>query len=106
MAQSRKDAADYVSEGDCALTPMEVVNMRNVLLSTNNLDDFRLFVMILISIKLFLRSDEVVRMKICQLVKDVSVVQKCGVVECLAFKVKGKTDKKPVTLALWADHIR
>ena len=103
MARSRKDAADYVSQGDSALTPMEVVTLRNVLLSSNNIDDFRLFVIILLCIKLFLRSNEVVSMSFSHIVSDLSVVR-TGVVECIAFKVKGKTDKRPVTLSLWADN--
>ena len=103
MARSRKDGSGYVAEGDCALTPFEVMNMRNVLLSSNNIEDMRLYVMILLSIKLFLRSNEVVKLKIEDIIKEVSVVSN-GVLECLAFKVQGKTDKKPVTLCLWADH--
>ncbi len=72
-------------------------------MSSNNIEDFRLFVMVLLSIKLFLRSDEVVKMKINHVVRDVSVVRE-GIVDCIAFKVKGKTDTKPVTLSLWADN--
>ena len=87
MAHSRKDAAGYVAEGNCALLPTEIMDMRNVLMSSNNIEDFRLFVMVLLSIKLFLRSDEVVKMKINHVVRDVSVVRE-GIVDCIAFKVK------------------
>ena len=87
MARSRKDAAGYVAQGDSALTPMEVLNLRNVLISSNNIDDFRLFVMILLCIKLFLRSNEVVSMRFIDIVYDLCVVRK-GVAEFIAFKVK------------------
>lgn len=61
--------------------------------------------MFLISIKLFLRSDEVVQMKFSDIVKDISIVRHDGFLECIAFEVLGKSDKVPVTLSLWADDI-
>ena len=103
MARSRKDAAGYVAEGNCALLPTEVMDMRNALLYSNDVEDFRLFVMVLLSIKLFLRSDEVVKMNMKDVIWDVSIVRN-GIVDCIAFKIKGKSDKKPVTLSLWADN--
>lgn len=56
--QSSKDGKLYVAEGACPLTPFEVLAIRNRLLSTNQIEDFQLWVLLLVSIKLFLRSGE------------------------------------------------
>jgi hypothetical protein len=103
MKQSRLDSSGYIAQGDMALTPMELQNVRMRLLSTNKLEDLRLYTMILLSIKLFLRSDEVINLKLEDIVKDVCIVKDGGIVEALAFRVQGKSDNVPVILSLWAD---
>lgn len=57
--QSNIDGSGYVAEGDSALTPWELLSLRDRLLSTNSLWDLEFWVMTLIAIKLFLREDEV-----------------------------------------------
>lgn len=45
--------------------------------------------MILIGLKLFLRSDELVNIQICDFVKDLCTIAKDGSIEMLAIKVQG-----------------
>ncbi|KAF0712480.1 hypothetical protein As57867_004805, partial [Aphanomyces stellatus] len=105
MKESLRQGADYVVEGDSPLTPWELITIRNHLLSTNGFNDYQLFVMVLLSVKLFLRSDEVVRIRLSDFSKDLAIISDGGVVEALAVSVKGKTDVKPVTLMLWSDDV-
>ncbi|KAH9148838.1 hypothetical protein AeRB84_007935, partial [Aphanomyces euteiches] len=104
MKTSRKQSAGYRAKGDMALTPMEVQDIRQYLLTTNQLSDLRLFVMIIMSIKLFLCSDKILQIKVENLVPDVCVIRNDHVVESLAFEIQGKSDDVPVTLTLWADN--
>jgi hypothetical protein len=104
MKHSRIKSSGYTAKGDMALTPMELQDIRMRLLSTNKLEDLRLLTMILLSIKLFLRSDEIINMKIEDVVEDVTIV-KDSFIEALALRVQGKSDSSPVILSLWADDI-
>ncbi|RHY83476.1 hypothetical protein DYB35_009990 [Aphanomyces astaci] len=80
------------------------MDIRTHLLSSNSLDDFQLFTMVLVSIKLFLRSDELVQLKGSDICYELTVVDTLGFVEAMAFVVQGKCDKAPVTLMLWSDE--
>lgn len=110
---NNKEAQTYVASGTEPLTPFQVLKVRNLLLSTNQVQDFQLFVMILMSIRLFLRSEEVSGEKIYTgeskprptgIKSDsfdfgLSGV-KNGVLDTLALRVNGKTDKEIITLSL------
>ena len=61
--------------------------------------------MILIGVKCFLRYDDLIDMTLECFHTDLSVVLENGFVESLAFTFIGKSDKKPVTLTLWADDV-
>ncbi|EPZ32830.1 hypothetical protein O9G_004101 [Rozella allomycis CSF55] len=58
MGKSAKEGEYYVAEGDSALTQFELQRIRIALLAKNNIEDCQLWVLVLISIKLFLRSNE------------------------------------------------
>lgn len=53
------DLTGYVPRGDTMLLPQELVNIRARLLSQNTFSSVRLWTMMLLSVKLFLRSSEV-----------------------------------------------
>jgi hypothetical protein len=55
---------DHKSKGGAALTPLDLIQIRTHLLSTGNLADFMLWVMICICIRLFLRAEELVGINI------------------------------------------
>lgn len=58
VARSAKDGEEYVPQGDSPLTPTELIQVRATLLSSNSIVDYQFFVLVLLSIKLFLRSGE------------------------------------------------
>jgi len=75
--------------GSSAITPWELLDIRTNLLSTNSIHDLQSWVMILISIKLFLRSDELVHIRIQDFVSDLCFEAKDGSISMLGIKVKG-----------------
>ena len=63
-----------------------------------------IWVMIIISVRLFLRSDEVINIKFMDFVPELFVYDPVGNLEALAIKIKGKTDTVVYTLLLWKDE--
>ncbi|KAJ3310170.1 hypothetical protein HDV04_005364 [Boothiomyces sp. JEL0838] len=118
--QSKKEGSGYLAHGDDALTVFELLVLRQNLMSSNKMEDFQLWVLVLVSIRLFLRSEEatgeekrvvngVEKVVPVGLTMDSFVPSLCiirdGILESLAVKVQGKTDKHPVTLQLWRDKL-
>ena len=101
--RSSKDGEGYQEGGDTALTPMELLRIRRCLVSTGDIKDYQLWVLILISIRLFLRSAEATGDQTDMIngetiptgltgdsfVQDLFVVSSEGIVDALAIKVKG-----------------
>ena len=103
--KSAKDGEGYQPNGDSPLTPLELLQIRTRLLSTNRIEDFQLWVLLLISIKLFLRSNEATGDKKDEensagsaistgLTQEKSIDSSLssvvnGILEALAMKVKG-----------------
>lgn len=104
LNKNTKDGSDYVAEGDSPLTPWELMDIRQHLVNSNDLFDFQIFVMILLSVKLFLRADEICSLKIENFNQDLFVLSEKRFVEGLAVTIQGKSDKVPVTLMIWADQ--
>jgi hypothetical protein len=93
----------YSQKGNFQFTPGEVRACRNFLLSRNNPMCFMLYVMMLMGIKLFLRVNEVLKMrvehfKICYFLFDDN-----GTIRGMCVLVNGKTDKTWVPLMIWRD---
>jgi hypothetical protein len=94
----------YVKKGSMQMTPMQVRQLRSLLLSSNDINDMKAYVMILLGIKLFLRASELVKLKM-ENFDDVQRFQIVSLnnVRALCVKVKGKCDPKPVTLMIFSD---
>ncbi|KAJ3267890.1 hypothetical protein HDV01_003801, partial [Terramyces sp. JEL0728] len=118
--QSKKEGSGYLAHGDDALTVFELLVLRQNLMSSNKMEDFQLWVLVLVSIRLFLRSEEatgeekrvvngIEKVVPVGLTMDSFVPSLCiirdGILESLAVMVQGKTDKHPVTLQLWRDKL-
>jgi hypothetical protein len=86
--RNSKDGSDYMAQGDSPLTPWEVMDIRTHLMSSNDLADLQFYVMMIVSIKLFLRSEEVVDLSHVQINKDISIISSSGHVEGLALTIK------------------
>jgi hypothetical protein len=101
LKSSNAEGSAYVPNGDSPLTPWELQNIRMKLISSNDISDLQLWVMILISCKLFLCSEEICQIKFEDFNGDISCVNSEGTVSGLALKIQGKSDVVPVTLMLW-----
>lgn len=99
----RVDMKGYMAQGDSPLTPQELLDVRTKLLSTNCIEDFRLWTMILVSTKLFLRSDEICRFNPeLQFLPELTIKRE-EAVSAMAVLIQGKRDTTPVILYLWRD---
>ena len=85
------------------LTPWQVRKLRHLLLSSKSVEDYQLYLMMLLGIKLFLRADELISIKMEHFPTQFQSINK-NAVECIAIKVKGKSDPDWVHLLLYADN--
>lgn len=78
MEYSRQEKAFYKATGDTPISPWELLKFRTYLMSTNNLWDLQMYVMTLVSIKLFLREEEIGGMRINHFMSDLFVINDSG----------------------------
>ena len=113
----------HVTKGCGQLYPSELRRLRSYLLSEGSPGSYQMWVMILLGVRLFLRCDELITLKIDNFVDSYypqsrdelippkqgeNALTKCQVVnrfnvEALVCKIQGKSDKKPVRLCLFTD---
>ena len=92
----------YEMRSTIAFLPGELRDIRNHLLSHNNLRHLMLWVVIIVGVKLFLRIDEVLELSYEQFVKEYFVIKELDV-ESLLAKIKGKRDDTWLHFAVWDD---
>ena len=101
--QVKKDGESYKIHGCDQLMPGEVRQLGNYLRSSNNLKDLQTLVIILLSIKTFLRADDLEGIKVEDMETDsLCMVNETGPIN-LCFTVLGKSDTELIYLYLWAD---
>jgi hypothetical protein len=116
-----KEAAELgkLHEGvsDAALTPAELVVIRTHLLSSNQKEDLMFYTLILVMIKLFLRSDEALNpnwddrwqkhkgLTDQSFDPDLTFVTPEGIVKQIGITVFGKKNVKPKLLMLYPDRV-
>ena len=89
-----KETENHVVRGAYQLIPIEMRAIRKMLLSTNKIEDLQCWVMILISVKLYLRAEEVCTIRLDHFLKEWFVIDEVSnKVKALALKIKGKTDE-------------
>ena len=102
VKQVKKYGETYQVRGCDQLMPGEVRQMGTYLRSANNLKDLQTLLVVLLSIKTFLRADDLgIRIEDFQ-TDSLCMVNKGGPTN-LCFTVKGKSDKELVYLYVWAD---
>lgn len=99
-----KSKSDYRPNGDSPLMPDELRLLRDRLLVTNQLWDFELYTIILITCRMFLREFEVANFSFDSINHDITIVKSNDNIEGIAFEIEGKCDAVPVTLMMWFDH--
>jgi hypothetical protein len=104
VVNARKEAArlteNHIVHGAYQILPSELRQIRDLLISSNSIEDLQIFCGIMISILMFLRHDEFADLELCK-IKPELCVKKNGILEVLAIGVLGKTDKKWRTMLLW-----
>jgi hypothetical protein len=94
--------SSHTVKGSLQLNPRQIRQLRECLLNSGSLYDQQTYTIILMGIKLFLRADELLSVKIEDFQMVYAVVHdKC--VRSLAVKVQGKSDARPVLLKIWKD---
>jgi hypothetical protein len=92
----------YEENGSSALIPKEVRDIRRALLIYNDLFNLQLYTILLVSISCFLRFDDFSSILIANVITKLHVVN-ATVISGICLRVKGKSDKHPVYIYLWAD---
>ena len=98
------------------ISPDELIKIRAYLLGSGKADDFELFTVILIAIRIMLRFDDVSQMEVDDVVPDLCIINEKGV-QGLCFEFFGKSEQRvdirgqnglrgqpqPIKLTLWSD---
>lgn len=95
--------ANWVRKGSIQILPGEVRQLRDYLTSSGRFTDFQTYVMIIIGIKLFLRADELLSMRLEHFPLEYQIVDKHRI-KSIAVKIKGKSDLNEVHLHLYCDN--
>lgn len=102
VAKCMKDGAMYVERGDSQLLPSDLRALRTHLLSTNDLDNLQMWVVVLLGCKLFLRSDEILTVTFEDVIDEL-IVRVDEHVHSITFRIMGKADNKPVHMVAHSD---
>lgn len=102
---SNRESMNYEKKGNFALMIDEIYTIRQRLISSGSLYDYQIWVMILIGVHLFLRSDELENMQLNHFLVNLTAKDDLGRVDQLVVSVQGKTEKAqvqaPVNLVLY-----
>jgi hypothetical protein len=95
-------------KGNVQLTPGEIRQCRGKLLTANAtrevwLENLKFYTMMLLGIALFLRSDELLNIRMSQFLSDLTMVRDIYGVRALVLTIKGKSDPFPLPFILWAN---
>ena len=102
LRKSRKDGANWIERGDSQLLPSDLLLLRTHLLSSNSITGLQTWCIVIIAVKLFLRPDEVLSLRVDSIQQDL-IIWKDGHCHSVTFQVMGKCDWQNVHLVAWAD---
>jgi hypothetical protein len=97
----KKLCENHVKNKCSQILPSEMQKLRVMLCSSNTLQDYQLYVMALVATNLFLRYDEIVKLKHEDFLFGCSKITERKNVINMVFKVKGKRDTTHKLLVLW-----
>jgi hypothetical protein len=92
--ESTRAGAGWVTTGAEPLLPNELIQLRSRLLGSGDVNDIRLWTVVLLCVKLFLRSEEALEIDISDFVVKMTSINILGVTSKLALKVKGRGTAK------------
>lgn len=94
---------EHITKSDTALSPLELKRLYEYLFSSWNIYKLQFWVMVLISINLFLRGDETIVMGHFSIISHLTTYNDDGTISSLMLEIYGKIEKKtkkPVMLVL------
>jgi hypothetical protein len=94
--------AEHVPVGALCLLPGDIRDLRRALVGSD-LQAYQIYVMVLLGIKLFLRSSELLALRMEQFEQKLYIVNQDNV-RAIALYVKGKSDKTKKYLYVWEDE--
>jgi hypothetical protein len=101
--KSLKDP-NYHPNACSQIDPEDVRNIRDACLGTGTLAGLKMYVQIIIAIKLFLRADEVVKMEVAHFLPTL-FLRTAGVLHVIGLWISGKKDEnQKIYFNLWPDH--
>jgi hypothetical protein len=103
LKRYNKEHRDYVPQGDSALTPLELIDIRRFMLTYDDGNaklSLALWTGFLVGCTAFLRAQELTSIKISDFVLSLSLIDGNGVVQRLAVEIVGK-DGQLHTVVLW-----
>ena len=102
---TRTDIPDYIPQGNSPILPHELIAIRNALLSQNDRDSIRFWVIIIFHIQLFLRSAEGCSFMFEDFVYSLTSVDPVTKkVAAIGVRIKGKTDESSKLLMIWRNE--
>ncbi|KAJ3093651.1 hypothetical protein HDU96_002116 [Phlyctochytrium bullatum] len=114
ITKIRRERANYVENGCSYLLPHELHLIRDSLITRSNLESLQLWVMLLLGTRLFLRSEELLNLKINNPANPnatdncinwhITLLNANNDIPVLAFNIRGKSDHRAVVLAVWEEH--
>ena len=115
MKKSNKDAVGYEVDSAMPLTPFQLLTIRSALLASNRIEDLQFWVIILVSVKLFLRAGEATGdvtlesgetiptgLRFESFEPSLTTVEGSWV-KSISVRIKGRTDTTSKIMTLWAD---
>ena len=100
---------NHVVKSNLQLSPWDLRRIRSYLTSdfekndSQWIENMKLWTMIIVGVRLFLRCDEIISMKTNDFVENLQLINDHGTVNTVAVKVKGKSDKIPQILLIHND---
>ncbi|SPQ94712.1 Tyr recombinase domain-containing protein [Plasmodiophora brassicae] len=97
--------ADYVPQGDTAVTPFEVQRIRKYLLEfSDDTNDLAFYASFLLGVSLFLRAEELCNIKVAHFNPALTKYNDNGNVEGLGVRFKSKDGRYYTRMIIWANN--
>jgi hypothetical protein len=95
--------SSYQQKGNVQLLPSEIRQLRALLLSDGSIYGLQKYVMIILGIKLFLRADELISLRVESFDVSLFLVDRDRGPSALCVKIQVKNDVTPYHMVLWAE---
>lgn len=95
-------AKKHKVRGNLAILPAQLRRIRKHLINSGSLEGLQTYCMMILGVKLFLRADELIKIRICDFKKEYATIHPNSI-KSLCIGIQGKTDEEEVTLMIYRD---